>query len=269
MGEIVAGFGVPHNPNFPREVAENGPDCETARLYAEVAGHLRAVQPDTILLLDSDHLNTFFFNNLPSLAVGVAPFCDGPNDPVAAMGPCRVPIREELARECYRAGIVAGFDFSLTQEFRVDHSIMVPLHFLTPAMQTPIVPVFINGLCPPLPQAKRCLALGQMLRQTVEELPAGERVAVLASGSFSLEIGGPGIGRVDRQWMDTVLSCLEAGETAALVEQATTERMIRAGNVSGELLNWIALLGVVGDRRPRFLEPQTGHGHAYAAWRWD
>jgi len=29
------------------------------------------------------------------------------------------------------------------------------------------------------------------------------------------------------------------------------------------------MLGVIGDRRPRFLEPQMERGHAYGVWRWD
>ena len=32
--------------------------------------------------------------------------------------------------------------------------------------------------------------------------------------------------------------------------------MLRAGNVGGELLNWVAMLGVTGDRKPSFIEPQ-------------
>ena len=44
--------------------------------------------------------------------------------------------------------------------------------------------------------------------------------------------------------------------------------MLQAGNVGGELLNWIAMLAFVGDRKPDFLETQMENGHAYAGWRW-
>ena len=40
--------------------------------------------------------------------------------------------------------------------------------------------------------------------------------------------------------------------------------MLAAGNVSGELLNWITMLGAVGDTRPLFVETLRGQG--YAAW---
>ena len=36
--------------------------------------------------------------------------------------------------------------------------------------------------------------------------------------------------------------------------------------MSGECLNWIALLGAVGGRRPTFLEMDTFGGNAFAAW---
>ena len=63
---------------------------------------------------------------------------------------------------------------------------------------------------------------------------------------------------------EAVVELLRAGQSDELATRATTERMVSAGNVSGELLNWIALLGAIGACRPTLLEPQ--HGHAYAVW---
>jgi hypothetical protein len=63
--------------------------------------------------------------------------------------------------------------------------------------------------------------------------------------------------------------CCAPARSKTLLSEATEERMLAAGNVAGELLNWIALLGAIGDRRPAFVEAQASHGHAYAAWRWD
>jgi hypothetical protein len=61
---------------------------------------------------------------------------------------------------------------------------------------------------------------------------------------------------------------LKQGQAAELVAEATTDRMRAAGNVGGELLNWIALLGAVGDRPVEVLEQQVHLGHSYAAWTW-
>jgi len=275
VAEIVAAFGVPHTPMFPSLVAAQGPQCETALMFAEVARALAELQPDVIALFDSDHLNTFFLDNLPTFSIGVAEAVAGPNDQTPGLDRCLVPVDAELALSLRASGIANGFDLSLAQDFEVDHSILVPLHFLTPAMNVPIVPVFINGLAPPLPLAKRCYALGQMVRAAVERWPAHLRVAVLASGSFSLDVAGPMMapgqifGVPDSVWAERVVTLLARGDVARLLEEATRERLAAAGNVGGELLNWIAMLGVVGDRKPSFLEPQPAFGHAYGVWRWD
>ena len=70
MANVVAGFGVPHTPVFPFFVKRDGPDCETAKLFAAQKEQLAAVRPDVIVMFDTDHLNTFFLDNLPIFAVG-------------------------------------------------------------------------------------------------------------------------------------------------------------------------------------------------------
>jgi protocatechuate 4,5-dioxygenase beta chain len=275
MAEVVAAFGVPHTPAAPGLVAREGPTCETAQLFAEVQRQLEAVQPDALVIFDSDHLNTFFLDNLPLLSVGVAPSTAGPNDGTPALPRYQVPVAEHLAQQVRTFGIEQGFDLALTQEFELDHSVLVPLHFLTPRMQVPIVPVFIAGIVPPIPRGRRCFALGQTVRAAVEAWPESARVAVLASGSISLDIGSPLAppgqiaGAADLAWMGEVLDYLKHGAVEDLLNAATTDRLARAGNIGGELLNWIALLGCIGSRCPGFLESQSGHGDAYAVWRWD
>ncbi len=274
MAELVAAFGVPHTPAFPALVAREGPDCEVAKLYAEVARHLRQIAPDILVVFDSDHLNTFFLDNLPTFAVGVADHVVGPNDHTV-MPTYEVPVHAGFATHARRSGIEGGFDLSLAQDFTIDHSLLVPLHFLTPHMSIPIVPIFVNGITPPLPLAKRCHRLGQAMRQAIDGWPHNTRVAVLASGSFSLEVGGPRIrpgqraGTPDPGWARRVLALMTQGLVDDLLNEATSDRMLAAGNVGGELLNWIAMLGAIGNRKPSFIEPQLAHGHAYGAWRWD
>ena len=117
----------------------------------------------------------------------------------------------------------------------------------------------------------------QMVRGVVN-LPHGTgrvlRVAVFASGSFSLEIGGPQIppgersGVPDRKWVERIVHLLRTHGINDLIEEATSDQMTRAGNAGGELLNWIAMLGVIGDQIPILLEPQP-HGHAFGVWRWE
>ncbi len=273
MAEIVGAVGVPHTPSFPQLVAREGPTSETAVLFGQVAAELEAMRPEAIVVFSSDHLNTFFLENLPLFSVGVADRTEGPNDDTPGLPNYVVPVAEGLAGHLRARGIAQGFDLAVTQDFTVDHSILVPLHFLVPHMRIPIVPVFIAGIAPPLPTARRCFALGGLVRDAVASWPEPARVAILASGSLCYDVGGsraPGLafsGCPDPEWAATVARRIERGETRVLLEEATDERIRGSGNVSGELLNWIALLGAIGDRRPSLAVPQPDQGHAYVAWR--
>ena len=275
MAEIVAGFGMPHAPNFPALVAREGSQCEVARLYAEVAEHVAAVEPDVLIVFTDDHFNTFFLDNFPTFAIGIADATAGPNDQTP-MPHYQVAVPGALAAHIRATALARGFDISLVQDFEVDHAVMVPLHFLTPAMQIPVLPIFVNALAPPLPTARRCHALGEAVRAAVESWPQPLRVAVIGSGSFSLEIGGPKIppgdraaGFPDPQWTQHVQDLLLQARVDDLLDEATSARMLQAGNIGGELLNWIAMLGVIGVRKPRAMLPHADHGHAFGVWRWN
>src|SRR5580704_6508581 len=154
MAEIVAGIGLPHTPASPALVAREGPQCETARFYAEVAKQLEAVKPDVLIIFTDDHFNTFFLDNFPTFAIGIADATSGPNDQTP-MPHYKVAVPGALAAHIRAIALERGFDISLVQDFDVDHAVMVPLHFLTPAMQIQVLPIFINCLAPPLPGARR------------------------------------------------------------------------------------------------------------------
>src|SRR5215213_1930699 len=78
--QIVAGVGVPHTPMFPALVAREGAQSETGQLFRAVADQQQAVTPEALIVFTSDHLNTFFLNNYPTLSIGVAEQTCGPND---------------------------------------------------------------------------------------------------------------------------------------------------------------------------------------------
>ena len=151
---------------------------------------------------------------------------------------------------------------------------VVPLHFMTPSMHVPVIPVFVSGHVPPLPSARRCYELGRTIERALSSWPERLRVVIVGSGSFSLEVFGPRIapgksdGVPDPAWARRVCGLIEQGSTETLIGEATQDQLLRAGNVGGELLDWIAMLGAVGARRPKFLTPQMEQGHAYAAWNW-
>jgi aromatic ring-opening dioxygenase catalytic subunit (LigB family) len=278
MGKIVGAFGVPHYPRFPLMARENTPlASEIERLYGEVAGHLRELEPDVLVIFSSDHFQTFVAD-IPIFSIGVAESTDGPCDQ-PDLPAYKVPVDYRLAQQMQTHAVKTGFDVGMHQEFALDHTFMVPYHFIARDLGASIVPVFISGLLQPTPTAQRCFDLGARLREAIETTPDDKRVAIVGSGSFSLDLGGIHEGAsdgpfrfdgvTDSVWVDRVVSLLSEAKTSEILEESTDEQMGRAGNIGGELLNWIAMLGTFDAREPDFLERQGDLGHAYGAWKID
>jgi protocatechuate 4,5-dioxygenase beta chain len=272
MAELVAAVGVPHSPHYPSQFPKDGPDS-TSRHFRTVKEQLDAAKPEAILVIANDHFNTFFLNNFPTFAIGVADASTGPNDQTK-MPRYEFAVHSELASHVLKSGMNAGFDFAVTHEFGIDHSMLVPLYYLTDGMNIPMVPIWVNAFLKPLPSARRCHALGTMLKGAIDSLPRNLRVAVLASGHFSLEIAGPRVdpgerhGTPDIEWSKHVHRRIKNAEIDQLLTEATPEQMWKAGNVGGELLNWITMLGVIGKQKPCSLADHDDEdGHTFAAWR--
>ncbi|MCH8108472.1 MAG: hypothetical protein IIB30_08980 [Chloroflexi bacterium] len=264
MAKLVAAVATPHAPMLPQQVAQAPGQLKAEALMGEVRRRLEAAAPDVIIVVASDHFTNFFYNNLPQFCVGVVESAEGPSETYCVMPRRKIRGDTGLARGLLNHGLNAGFDLAIAQELRLDHSVVVPLHFVAPSEDIPVVPFYINGLAPPLPLARRCYALGQNIRRFIEQWDSDQRVALLASGSISLEVGGPQVGWTDEPWVATVVDHLGRGAYRNLARRATEKRMTAAGNVSGELLCWIAVTGAMGDTRPSFLETDGGSG--YAAW---
>ena len=272
MGRIVFAAGVPHTPYFPAAVRGAGAASRIATLFAEIRRRLESARPDVLVLVTSDHFVKFFFDNLPAFCVGIVDEADGPHENGLDIPHHRVRGHREFARAVLAHALDTGFDLASAEELRLDHSILVPLYFLDPDARFPVVPLYVKGLALPLPRATRCYQLGQMLAKFVAGRPEHERVAVVATGSFSLEVGGPMMGRINRRWADDVGAAIREGRAKQLVRRATPTRLARAGNTAGELLDWIVLLGALSAARPSFFEadaqpPEAPRdAHAYAAW---
>jgi hypothetical protein len=271
MAEIVGGIAVSHDPSYPAKVKREGPDSAIAKQYREVERHLKAMRPDALVIFTNDHFNTFFYDNFPTFAVGVAAKTSGPIDNTD-MPKSEVAVHEHLAEFIRRYMIADGFDISLTQNFGLDHGFMVPLFFLNSEMKIPVVPIWVNAFVAPLPIAQRVLSLGSCVREAIEIWPENMRVAVIAAGSISLEIGGPMVppgarrGIPGADWVNHVGERFASADIGTLVDEATEEAMMAAGNVGGELLNFIAMFGAIGGHRPDFLEVDAKEGHIAAAW---
>jgi 2,3-dihydroxyphenylpropionate 1,2-dioxygenase len=258
---LVAAFACPHTPQLLVR-----PDTEDRDLVlrvhaalARVRDRLAAARLDALGVIGGDHIEGFFLNAVPALAVHVGAEARGKFDHYRYA----FPVHEPLARAIVEQSIDRGFDVAWSQDIALDYAFYVPLHFAMPEPRVPIVPLYVNVYLPPQPTPARCHAWGQALRAILDARP--ERIALMASGGMSHFPGTDRYASPDYDWDRQVLDRLVAGrgrEMAAL----TGDELDKTGNV--ELRTWITLLGAVGDARAEVLcyEPSWHHGNAAVAW---
>jgi hypothetical protein len=258
---LVAAVACPHTPQLLVRPPTEDRDL-VLRVHAalgEVKARLTAARPDALCVIAGDHLEGFFLDAVPALAVFVGARVSGQFDRYRYT----FPVHEPLARAIVVESIERDFDVLYTQDVRLDYAFYVPLHFAMPAPPVPIVPLFVNVYLPPQPTPRRCHAWGRALRAILDARP--ERVALLASGGMSHFPGTDRYGSpdfdFDRRFLDTLVAG-RGGEAAGL----TGEELDKAGNI--ELRTWITLLGAAGDAPAEVLsyEPSWHHGNATVAW---
>ena len=83
----------------------------------------------------------------------------------------RIPGNAALSRAPHQRGH-ATVDVAYAEEWKFDHGIMVPLHFLTPEYDLPVIPVNINCQGPPLTPLHRAWAFGEALRRAGDRRPS-------------------------------------------------------------------------------------------------
>jgi protocatechuate 4,5-dioxygenase beta chain/2,3-dihydroxyphenylpropionate 1,2-dioxygenase len=263
MGEIVAALATTHAPQLLIRPKETEDPEEVARVHEamrQLGARLDASRAQTLVVFAMDHLENY-------LDQVVAPFIVYTGDDVeGSFGPYRprYKVDTELAERVLREGIGAGFDLAYSQNTLLDHSFIVPLHFIHPANRLPIVPIIVNVYLAPQPSAARCFQLGAALRDIL--LRSGRRVALLASGGMSHYPGTPKYPHPNFDFDRALLRALERGEGSRLREM-TSVQLDEAGNV--ELRTWMVVMGIIGAERPATVvtyEPCWHHGHGVLYW---
>jgi aromatic ring-opening dioxygenase catalytic subunit (LigB family) len=249
-------------------MSEDGPLLEAMR------DQLEEMAPDVAVFFDSDHLNTFFLDHVPSIAVGVDELTSGPSDhPLLHPRYDQIPLDRNLGDVLHRGLVAREFDVARVQRFTLDHSIVVPLHFLTPAMNVPIVPIWVNGLGGVPIRSARARSLGTAVREILDEACGDKRVVLLSSGALSLDIGTPRVfpgavfGIPAPAWVERAAELISTGDLDTLVVEATPEQFAEAGNASAELLNIIAVMSAMKSAKvPTRANLVAAMGHTYAVW---
>jgi aromatic ring-opening dioxygenase catalytic subunit (LigB family) len=213
----------------------------------ELRRRVEAARPDVLVMLSNDHLLNWPINNVPDFTVGIGEEHVGPADwfdEWLALEKFRVKGHPGLARAFVREGARRGIGLAYLRRMEFDDGFSVPLHYLNPDMQIPLVPIAMNCTLPPIPSSERVFGLGQVLRDVIrEQWPGEQRVAVIATGGLAHEPGGPRYFWVDEAFDRWFLDLLAEGDQERIVRECTVERMEAAGSGgTAELLAWIAAL---------------------------
>jgi len=265
VGAIVAGCLTSHAPNITAKPVIADP-AQRVRFVAgleEMRRRLRAARPDVLVVFANDHLQNFFYDNMPAVCVGVAERYWAPSKGGAEF--LRVPARQiagarDWAKAFVHAGLEQGFDLAYAHELEFWDDVSVPLHFLLPDADVPIVPILINCVAPPLPRPRRSYELGAFVQAFIEDArPRAERVALLGSGGISHWIGVPDHGRINPEFDQRVLDAIRQGRGETLAFWSHDEIEKEGGNGGQEIRNWIAVLGAFHGKKGEVLayEPVT------------
>jgi protocatechuate 4,5-dioxygenase beta chain/2'-carboxy-2,3-dihydroxybiphenyl 1,2-dioxygenase large subunit/2'-aminobiphenyl-2,3-diol 1,2-dioxygenase large subunit len=247
MGVLVAGYGVSHTAMIirkyrPEDAVHRAVHAAFDRLRAEVA----RLAPDVIVIVASEHLNSFGYECFPQICVGIGDTCTGWGD--GGVASAKVPLAGSFAAQLLEDGVDAGFDLAFSANPRIDHAFMAPLTLIRPEMDIPVVPVFQNANTEPLPPLWRSAGMGVLIRDVVARRPAGERVVLLGTGGLSHWVGTPEMGSVNSDFDTRFLDWVRAGDLDAVVAMKLQDVVEEAGNGAPEIRNWVTVMAA--GRRP-------------------
>jgi aromatic ring-opening dioxygenase catalytic subunit (LigB family) len=275
MAEVVAGIATSHAPflSIPSmfEAIEEGQRSRVVAGLEKAREILQRARPDAIVIFSTDHFDRCFYDNLPPFLVGVGEQAEGPVNEWLRLPRVRLKVAGELGRFIVSEGLEKGVDFASSADLPLDHAEVVPLSYITPNWDIPIVPIVVNAFAPPMPSLKRCLQVGTFIGKAIKRWPEKKRVVVIGTGGLSHWVGPPETGKVNAEFDRWFLDCLAEGKSAEVIERYKKAEELEevAGNGGQEVRDWLAVAGAVPVKlKPRVLayEPIPGCGTGVMAW---
>jgi protocatechuate 4,5-dioxygenase, beta chain len=257
MATLAAVLATTHHPFYYKATTapldERIPQADEWQRKVEAYREtLTRANPDILVMVGSDHFHQFFLDNYPTFLIGKQPRYDATfynEEREFGIPKYELEGDEDLSGFLLQGLMDRGFDFSVSNELKIDHSIICPIITTRPAADLPIVPIYTNFFAPPLPSPRRFWELGRAIRQVIDEYPSDKRIAAIGSGHLSLELGGP------RQFGETgpdpvfdrkAIEWLATGDIDAILANVTHESMAAAGNATHGFMALILMLGIAG-----------------------
>ncbi|HEU4810376.1 MAG TPA: extradiol ring-cleavage dioxygenase [Sphingomicrobium sp.] len=208
---------------------------------------LEESRPDALMVVAAEHFANFFMNNMPAYSIGMAEDYEGPiEDPDwLKIERRRIPGDPNLSRRII-GGVMKLVDVAYAEEWKFDHGIMVPLSFLTPRFDLPVIPANINCQGPPLTPLSRAYEFGRAIRSACDAAP--ERIALMGTGGISHWPATPNSGKINEDWDREFLRRWTRNDRAALTSYSDEETLRDAGQGGFEIRTLIAVAGACEGR---------------------
>ena len=258
MAKIVSVLALAHAPGVTGWLDRAPADEQKSILagYAAMAEQFNAAKPDVIVGIANDHLLNFPMESIPDFCVGINDRWSGPapwfRDWVN-IPEYQVAGHRTLGRVLVREGARRGVNFAYAENLLFDDNWSVPLKFLTPKYDIPLVPIHMNCVVPPVPDSAKAFKVGQVLREVIHSaFPGDARVAIMATGGLSHDPGGKNYFLVDEAWDRWFIALMEAGDPERIVRELTFERFLEGGDGgASELLAWLVAAGAAASPKGR------------------
>ncbi len=234
---------------------------EAEQAFAVLRADLEAAKPDVLIVVANDQFVNFFFNVIPTFFITLADEVKGQ----FTRHSFHYKNHSELGRAILRAGLEKGIDFAFGEYIELQHTQNVPLYFLLPKPDIPILPIYVNTWVDPIPTPRRCYQVGELIREVAEA--RNERIAILATGGLSHFPGSPRIGEIDTKFDHQLLEIMREGKSRTLAEYSL-EQLLQAGD--SEFLNWMVVLGTIGDAKAAstsYMPDLVATGWGFVSWK--
>jgi 2,3-dihydroxyphenylpropionate 1,2-dioxygenase len=243
MSLVFAGV-CSHAPGITGRAERADPATRDA-FYASLGDlrrRLEAARPEVLIVIAAEHFANFFMDNMPAYCMGMADHYQGPIEDEAwlAIKRQRVPGNADLSKRLIEA-ILPRIDLAYAEEWKFDHGIMVPLHFMTPRYDLPVIPVNINCQGPPLTPLTRAWEFGRALRAACDAQP--ERIALIGTGGLSHWPATPNSGVINESWDRDFLDRFINNRREDLLAYSDEETFRDAGQGGFEIRTFIAVAG--------------------------
>jgi aromatic ring-opening dioxygenase catalytic subunit (LigB family) len=218
----------------------------------ELRARLEAAKPDALIVVAAEHFANFFMNNMPAYCVGMADSYEGPieDEQWLAIARRTVPGNADLSRRLI-GELLHDIDVAYAEEWKFDHGIMVPLNFMTPRYDLPVIPVNVNCQGPPLTPLARSYEFGRALRRACDAQP--ERIALIGTGGISHWPATPDSGVINEAWDREFLERFLANDRAALTSYTDEDTLRDAGQGGFEIRTFLAVAGATEGARGELL----------------